>query len=198
MPSLTRPLPAAELYFPLLRTRFEVPDKQSADHERILQLIKARGQGEGGRVVVKPGQARQVPGHAREVVRPSSQVDVFSCARASTPNSSSCPIIPCRNATPSLMPRPPTPPPLPSSLAHSRCASFCSIGRLACAQAACLGTVCLAGRQHQQAPSAPRLAPPYRNSPMTRLLHTYLATACRPALSSSGSCAWSTTARRRW
>lgn len=29
-----------QLYFPLLRTRFEVPDKQSADHERILQLIK--------------------------------------------------------------------------------------------------------------------------------------------------------------
>ncbi|KAI7839309.1 hypothetical protein COHA_007007 [Chlorella ohadii] len=29
-----------QLYFPLLRTRFEVPDKQSADHDRILQLIK--------------------------------------------------------------------------------------------------------------------------------------------------------------
>lgn len=30
-----------ELYFPLLRTRFEVPQKQSADHEGILKLMQA-------------------------------------------------------------------------------------------------------------------------------------------------------------
>lgn len=37
-----------QLYFPLLRTRFAVPDKQSADHERILQLMQARAGPEAG------------------------------------------------------------------------------------------------------------------------------------------------------
>lgn len=39
-PAAAPPLPA-ELYFPLLRTRFEVPAKQSADHRRIVGLMQA-------------------------------------------------------------------------------------------------------------------------------------------------------------
>lgn len=38
-PAAAPPLPA-ELYFPLLRTRFEVPAKQSADHRRIVGLMQ--------------------------------------------------------------------------------------------------------------------------------------------------------------
>ena len=38
------PLAGAELYFPLLHTRFEVAQKQSQDHERILQLMQVGGQ----------------------------------------------------------------------------------------------------------------------------------------------------------
>ena len=39
-PPTTHTLRRTELYFPLLRTRFAVPDKQSADHQSIVGLMQ--------------------------------------------------------------------------------------------------------------------------------------------------------------